>query len=54
MSFLQNKENSYETSIDNGPDENPFQYKRIPHYERSATFGFNDDTLGRLNEINRE
>ena len=43
-----------ETSIEEGPDENPFEYNRLAHFERSASFGFNQDNLGRLNEINRE
>ena len=34
-------------------DEDPFEYNRPSHFERSASFGFNQDTLGRLNEINR-
>ena len=52
---MKNKHNSYENAIDDGPDdENPFEFNRLPHFERSATFGFNQDTLGRLNEINRE
>lgn len=35
-------------------DEDPFEYHRPSHFERSASFGFNQDKLGRLNEINRE
>ena len=35
-------------------DEDPFEYNRPSHFERSASFGFNQDKLGRLNEINRE
>jgi len=32
--------------------EDPFKYNRIQHFERSASFGFEQDKLGRLNEIN--
>lgn len=35
-------------------DKDPFAYNRLPHFERSVTFGFEQDRLGRLNEINRE
>ena len=35
-------------------EEDEFEYDRIEHFERSASFGFNEDSLGRLNEINRE
>jgi hypothetical protein len=34
--------------------EDPFEYNRIGHFERSASFGFEQDKLGRLNEINHE
>ena len=34
--------------------EDPFEYNRIGHFERSASFGFEKDNLGRLNEINHE
>lgn len=30
-----------------------FNFARVTHFDRSASFGFNDDKLGRLNEINR-
>lgn len=33
------------------PEDN-FQFQRLPHFDRSASFGFNEDKLGRLNEIN--
>jgi hypothetical protein len=33
-------------------NEDPFEYNRIQHFERSASFGFEQDKLGRLNEIN--
>ena len=35
-------------------EEDEFEYDRIEHFERSAAFGFNEDSLGRLNEINRD
>ena len=38
--------------IDN--DEDPFEYNRIAHFERSASFGFQEDRLGRLAELNHE
>lgn len=36
------------------PKEDPFEYNRLAHFERSASFGFQEDKLGRLNEINHE
>ena len=41
-------------SIDEFINEDPFEYNRPSHFERSASFGFNQDKLGHLNEINRE
>jgi|TARA_B110001450_G_scaffold255693_1_gene283888 hypothetical protein len=35
-------------------DEPEFEYDRLKHFERSASFGFNEDALGRLTEINKE
>ena len=35
-------------------NEDPFEYNRIGHFERSASFGFEQDKLGRLNEINHD
>lgn len=34
--------------------EGPFEYNRLAHFERSASFGFQEDKLGRLNEINHD
>lgn len=36
------------------PKADPFEYNRLAHFERSASFGFQEDKLGRLNEINHE
>ena len=33
-------------------NEDPFAYNRLAHFERSASFGFDQDKLGRLNELN--
>ena len=33
-------------------DDDPFEYNRLAQFERSASFGFQEDKLGRLNEIN--
>ena len=35
-------------------EEDPFEYNRPSHFGKSVSFGFNQDALGRLNEINRE
>jgi hypothetical protein len=42
------------TRVNNVKEEDEFQYDRLEHFERSASFGFNEDSLGRLNEINKE
>ena len=52
MNWNNNEYNS--DPIDDFIDEDPFEYHRPSHFERSASFGFNQDKLGRLNEINRE